>query len=140
MGVRWFSLAEASSDSPYLRFVVFIPLDELRGKREAFTDGDLEGRDTVVITDEVGGDASFIKVKILVLASFHGSLQTVLGVVNASVHSCAVSLPGKFAEFDGGDEAGDDLLEAFGGDFVMGGQGGEDSVWRHGSVVVEDNG
>ena len=49
-----------------------------------------------------------------------------------------VSLPGEFAKLDGGDETGDDLSETFSGDFIMSGQGGEDSVWGHRSVVIED--
>jgi len=100
----------------------------------------LEGGDAVVVANEPGGDAALVEVEILVLTSLHGSLQTVFGVVNASAHSCAVSLPGELAEFDGGDKTSDDLSEAFGGDFVVGCQGGEDGVRGHGGIVVEDDG
>jgi len=71
---------------------------------------------------------------------FYGSFQAVLGVVNASTHSCAVSFPGEFAEFDGGDESSDDFSKAFGGDFIVSCQGGEDRVWGHGSVFIKDDG
>jgi len=135
-----FSLAKTSCDSPYLGPVVLVPLDKLSGEREALANRDLEGGDAVVVADEVSGDTGLIKVEILLLASLHGRLQAVFGMVNASAHSCAVSFPGEFAELDGGDETSDDLSETFGGDFVMGGQGGEDSVWRHGGVVVENGG
>jgi len=66
--------------------------------------------------------------------------QAVFGVINVSAHSCAVSFPGKFAELDGSNETSNDLSETFGGDFVVGGQGGKDHVRRHGSVVVKDDG
>jgi len=138
VSVRGFSLAKTSSDSPYLSLVVFIPLDELCGEREALTNRNLEGGDAVVVADEVIRNTGLIEVEILVLANFHGSLQVVFGVVNASMHSCAVSFPGEFAKLDGGDETSDDLSEAFGGDFVVGGQSGEDGVRRHGSIVVKD--
>ena len=140
MGIRGFSFAKASSNSPHFRLVVFVPLDEFCREREALTNRDLEGRNTVVVADEVSGDACFIEVEILVLTSLHGSFQAVLGMINVSAHSCAVGFPGEFAELDGGDETSDDLLEAFGGDFVVGGQSGEDSVRRHGGIVVEDGG
>jgi len=140
VSVRGFSLAKMSSDSPYLSLVVFIPLDELCGEREALTNRNLEGGDAVVVADEVSGDTGLIEVEILVFASFHGRLQAVFGVINASAHSCAVSFPGKFSELDGGDETSDDLSKAFGGDFVVGGQGSEDSIGRHGSIVVKDGG
>src|SRR5712671_3068157 len=140
MSVRGFSLAKTSCDSPYLSPVVFVPFDELCGEREALTNRNLEGGDAVVVADEVSGDTSLVKVEVLILASFHGRLQVIFGVVNASAHSCTVSLPGKFTELDGGDETSDDLSETFGGDFVMSGQGGEDSVWGHGSIVVKDGG
>src|SRR5712671_7738673 len=103
MGIRRFPLAKTSGDSPYFRFVIFIPFDELCRERKALADRDLEGRDAVIVVDEVSGDAGFVEVEIFVLVSFHGSFQAVLGVVNASAHSCAVSLPGEFAELDGGD-------------------------------------
>jgi len=128
VSVHRFPLAKASSDSPHLGLVVFIPFDELSWERKAFANRDLERGDVVVIADEVGGDASFVKIEVLFLTSFHGSLQVVFGVVNASAHSGAVSFPGEFAKLDGGDETGDDLSKAFGGDFVMSGQGGKDSV------------
>jgi|SRR5712672_1692284 len=140
MGVRRFSFAKTSSNSPYLGLVVLVPFDELRGEREAFTNRNLEGRNTVVVADEVSGDASFIEVKVLILASFHGSLQVVFGVINASAHSCVVSLPGEFVELDGSNETSNDFSETLGGDCVVGGQDGEDSVRRHGSVVVKDDG
>jgi len=129
-----------SCDSPYLSPVVFIPLDELCGEREALANRNLEGGDTVVVADEVGGNTGLIEVEILLLASFHGRLQAVFGMVNASTHSCAVSFPCEFVELNGGDETSDDLLETFGGDFIVGGQGGEDGVWGHGSVAVKDGG
>jgi len=138
VGVRWFPLAEASSDSPYFRLGVFVSFDELRRERQTLADRDLKEGNVVVVVDEPGRDASFIEVEVLVFASFHSGLQTVLGMVNASAHSCAVSLPGEFSNFDGGDKAGDDFLETLGGDLVMGGQGGENGIWGHGSVVVED--
>jgi len=67
-------------------------------------------------------------------------LQTIFGMVNASAHSCAVSFPGELTEFDGSDKASDDFSKTFGGDFVVGGQGGENGVRRHGGVVVENDG
>src|SRR5712671_5308963 len=140
MGVRGFSLAKASCNSPYLCLVVFVPLDELCGEGETFANGNLKRGDAVVIADEVSGDAGLVEVEILILAGLHGSLQAVFGMINVSAHSCAVSFPGEFAEFDGGDKTSDDFLETFGGDFVVGGQGGEDSVRRHGGVVVENDG
>jgi len=140
VGVHGFSLAKTPSNSPYFSFVVFVPLDELHGERKAFANRNLEGGDAVVVADEVSGDAGLIELEILVLASFHGSLQAVFGMINASAHSHAVSFPGEFVEFDGGDETGNDLSETFGGDFIVGGQGGEDGVWGHGSVAVKDGG
>src|SRR5712671_1168259 len=137
MSVRGFSLAKTSCDSPYLSPVVFVPFDKLCGEREALANRNLEGGDTIVVADEVSGDTSLVEVEVLALASFHGRLQAIFGVVNVSAHSCAVSFPGEFTELDGGDETSDDLSEAFGGDFVVGGQGSEDGVGRHGSVVVE---
>jgi len=126
--VRGFSFAKTSCNPPNLGFVVFVSFDELRGESEAFANRDLESRDAVVIADEVSGNAGFVKVEILILASFHGRLQTVFGVVNASTHSCAVSLPGDFADLDGGNKTGNDFSKALGGDLVVSGQGGEDSV------------
>src|SRR5882757_9804050 len=117
-----------SCDSPYLGLVVFIPLDELCREGEAFANGDLERGDAVVVVDEARGDIVFVNIEVLLFTSLHGSLQTVFGVVNASTHSCTVSFPGEFAELDGGDETRNDLPEAFGGDFAVGGQGGKDSV------------
>src|SRR5712672_857578 len=140
MGVRGFSLAKASCNSPYLCLVVFVPLDELCGEGETFANGNLKRGDAVVIADEVSGDAGLVEVEILILAGLHGSLQAVFGMINVSAHSCAVSFPGEFAEFDGGDESSDDLSEAFGGDFVMGCQGGEDGVRRQGSILVKNDG
>src|SRR5712671_5770710 len=109
MGVRGFPFAKASSNPPHFRFRIFVPFDELSGERETFADGNLEVRDAIVVADEVGGNTGFIKVEVLILASLHGGLQTIFGVINASAHSCAVSFPGELAEFDGGNEAGDDL-------------------------------
>jgi len=140
MGIRRFPLAKASCDSPHFCLAIFIPLDELGGEREAFANGDLKSGDAVVVADEISGNAVLVKVEVLFFASFHGSLQTVLGMIDMSAHSCAVSFPGEFAEFDGGDETSDDLPETFGGDFVVGGQSGKDCVRGHGSVVVEDGG
>jgi len=140
MGVRGFPFAKASSNPPHFRFRIFVPFDELSGESKAFADGDLEVRYAVVVADEVGGNTGFVKVEVLIFTSLQGGLQTIFGVVNASAHSCAVSFPGELAEFDGGNEAGDNLSEAFGRDFVVGGQGGKDGVRRHGGVVVEDDG
>src|SRR5712671_5649569 len=128
MGVRGFSLAEVSCNSPYFCLVVFISFDELGREGEALPNRDLESRDAVVIADEISGDAGFVEVEVLIFPGLHSSLQAIFGVVNASAHSCSVSFPGEFAELDGGDETGDDLSETFGRDFAVGGQGGEDSV------------
>jgi len=140
VSIRGFPFAKTSCDSPYLSPVVFVSLDELGGEREALANRDLEGGNTIVVADEVSGNTSLVEVEVLFFASFHGSLQAVFGVINASVHSCAVSFPGEFTEFDGGDESSDDFSKAFGGDFVVGCQGGEDSVRRQGSVFVENDG
>ena len=140
MSVRRFPFAKTSCNSPYLGSIIFIPFDELRGERKAFPNRDLEGGDAIVVTNEVGRDTGLVEIEVLVLASLHGRLQAVFGMIDASAHSCAVSFPGEFAEFDGGDETGDDLSEAFGGDFVVGCQGGEDGVRGHGSVFVKNDG
>src|SRR5712671_1314396 len=109
VGVRRFSFSKTSRDSPYFCFVIFIPFDELGGEGETFANRDLEGRDAVVIANEIGGNAVLIEVEVLIFTRLHGSLQTVFGMIDASTHSCAVSFPGEFAEFDGGDETSDDL-------------------------------
>jgi len=140
VGIGWLLGSETTRDTPDLLSVVFVSFDEFGWEVEPLSNGDLKRRDAVIVADEVGGDAGFVEVEILIFVSFHGSLQAVLGVVNASAHSCVVSFPGEFAELDGGDETCDDLSEAFGGYFVMGGQGGEDGIRRHGSVVVKDGG
>jgi len=140
MSICGFSFAKTPCNSPYPGSVVLVSFDELHGKREALTNRNLEGGDTVVVADEVSGDARFVKIEVLFFTSLHGRLQAIFGVVNAGAHSCAVSFPGEFVELDGGDETSDDLSEAFGRHFIVGGQGGEDSVQRHGSVVVKDGG
>jgi len=128
VGVRGLPLAKSSGDSPHLGLVVFVSFDELSWESKAFANRNLEGRDAIVVVDEIGWNAVFVVVEILIFASFQGSLQAVLGVVNASTHSCAVSFPGEFAKLDGGDKTGDDFPKTFGGDFVVSGQSGEDSV------------
>ena len=140
VSVRGFPFAKTSGDSPYLGPIVFIPFDELCGEGKTLANGDLEGGDVIIVADEVGRDAGLIEIEVLVLASLHGRLQAVFGVIDASTHSCAISLPGEFAELDSGDESGDNFSEAFGGDFVVGRQGGEDGVRGHGSVLVENDG
>jgi len=140
MSVHGFPFAKTSCNSPYLGSIIFIPFDELRGERKAFPNRDLEGGDAIVVMNEVGRDTGLVEIEVLVLASLHGRLQAVFGMIDASTHSGAISFPGEFVEFDGGDEPGDDLSEAFGGDFVVGCQGGEDGVQGHGSVFVKNDG
>ena len=140
MGVRRFPLAKTSRNSPYLGFVVFVPFDELGWERQAFANRNLEGRDAIVVAYEIVGDVGLVEIEILFLASLHGSFQTIFGVIDASAHSGAIGFPGELAELDGGDETSDDLSKAFSGDFVVGGQSSEDSVGRHGSIVVKDGG
>jgi len=108
-------LCQSVRNSPYFGFVVLVPLDELGRERQAFSNGNLEGGDTIVVADKVVGDTGLVEVEILLLPSFHGSLQAIFGVIDASAHSCAVSFPGDFTELDGGDETSDDLSKAFGG-------------------------
>src|SRR5712671_6113425 len=140
MSVRGFPLAKTSGDSPYLGSIIFVPFDKFGQERETLTNRDLEGGDAVVVADEVRRDAGLIKVEVFPFVSLHGRLQAIFGVVNASAHSCAVSFPGEFAEFDGGDESGNDFSETFDGDFIVSCQGGEDHVWGQGSVLVENDG
>jgi len=140
VSVRGFPFAKAPSDSPYLGFVVLVPLDELGWEVQPFSDGDLEGRDAVVVADEVRRDAGMVEVEVGVFPCLQGDVQTVFSVVDARAHRCTVSLPSNFANLDGGHKPGDDFSEGFGGNFVMGSEGGEDGVGRHGSVFVEDDG
>jgi len=110
VSVHGFSCAKMPCNSPYLGPIVLVPFDELRGEREALANRDLEGGDVIVVVNEVGRNTGFIKVEVLLCVSLHGRLQAIFGVINASTHSCAVSFPGEFTEFDGGDESGDDFL------------------------------
>jgi len=140
VSVHRFSDTETACDTPYLLPIVFILFDELSGEVQPFSNGDLEGRDTVVVADEVGGNPRVVEVEVGVFACLHSDLQTIFGVINARPHRCTVSLPSHLADFDGGDESGDDFTEGFSGDFVMSGEGGEDSVGRHWGVLVENDG
>jgi len=90
--------------------------------------------------NEVRGNTGFVEVEVFIFVAFHSGLQVVLGMIDASTHSCAVSLPGELSELDGGDKTGDDFSEALGGHFVVSGQCGKHGIGRHGGVLIENDG
>jgi len=100
---------KAAGNTPYLLSVVFILLDELGWKVQPFSNGDLEGGNTIVVVDEVVGNPGVIEVEVGVLACLHSNVQAVLGIVNACTHRCTVSLPSDLADLDGGNESGNDF-------------------------------
>src|SRR5712671_5249925 len=140
VAIGWLTDPEATRDSPDFLSIVFVPLDELGREVEPFPDGDLERGNTVVVADEVSGDSRVVEVKVRVFSCLHGDVQAVFGVIDTRAHRCAVSLPSNFANLDGGHKPGDDFSEGFGGDFVVGSEGGEDSVGGHGGVFTENDG
>jgi len=140
VGIGWLSDSESTRDTPDFLPIVFVPFDEFGRKIESLPNGDLKRRDAIVVVDEVGGDPCAVKVKVRVFARLHGNVRAVFGVVDAHAHCCSVSLPSNFANLDSGHKAGDDFSKGFGGDVVVGSEGGEDGVGRHGRVFVENDG
>ena len=130
VGVRW----------GFLLGIVFVSFDKLGWEIQPFSDGDLKGGDAVVVADKVRGDAGVVEVKVGVFTCLQGDVQMVFSVVDAHAHRGVVSLPSNLANLDGGNESGDDFAEGFGGDLVVSGKSGEDSVGGHGSVLVENDG